>query len=94
MIIPTEYEAVSPGSSDSGLQVMLLLQRSVWHTHLMRRPLKRVCGLQVASGQDFSTISQAATAKISNNRQLTIISLKENQNLKVVKDVAGIYSHI
>lgn len=41
----------------------LLLQRSVWHTHLMRRPLKRVCASQVACGQDFSAMSQAAADK-------------------------------
>lgn len=40
---------------------MLLLQKSVLHTHLTRLPLKRICGLQVASGQVFSAISQAET---------------------------------
>lgn len=60
----------------------LLLQRSVWHTHLMRRPLKRVCASQVACGQDFSAMSQAAADKSVTQQAIkkntrTILSLPE-----------------
>lgn len=68
---------------------MLLLQRSVLHTHLMTRPLKRICALQVASGQDFSAISQAATAETSNTidnyeNRITIITLDNHLYLLLI----------
>lgn len=40
---------------------MLLLHRSVLHTHLKVRPSRILWALQVVSGQRFSTLSQAAT---------------------------------
>lgn len=42
---------------------MLLLQKSLLHTHEIPRPYNSVFASQVESGQDFLTTAQAATDK-------------------------------